>query len=555
MDNSKIRILLLLAIALLAFALWNKWQLFSHPPLQTTPTAQHQGDSNGSSTPELSSVSQTSTPRPAPLIAKNIAPIVVQTDVMNVKISPVGGKIISTTLVKYAQSSANKSPMPLLFDNQKGQYFVESGLTGSGIKTDAIRYQTAKMHYELGQRKELTVSMQARADGLMITKTLTFHRDSYQVDVNYHIQNLGSKIWQGRFFGQILRTPPQKLTHHFFDFFSHKSHAALTNYMTFTGAAVSTPNDHYNKLSFEDMAESNINQTVKTGWAAMIEHYFITAWIPTSGKAIKLYTRDYHGLYAVGLANPTLSIRPGHSATTGAKIYMGPAVMSRLKATAPYLDLTINFGWLWFLSIPIFMVMSLIHHIVGNWGWSIILVTLLIKLVLYPLSAKSYHSMAKMRRLQPRMQQLRETHAGDREAIGKATMQLYKKEGVSPLGGCLPIVVQIPIFIGLYYMLLASVELRQAPFIFWIKDLSAADPYFVLPIIMGISMFVQQRLSPSPPDPLQAKLFMLMPVLFTVLFLHFPSGLVLYWIVNNVVSILQQWYILRHYREKKTVKK
>jgi YidC/Oxa1 family membrane protein insertase len=313
----------------------------------------------------------------------------------------------------------------------------------------------------------------------------------------------------------------------------------------YTGAAISTQSNHYQKISFKDMDQSDVNVSTQGGWAAMLQHYFISAWVPNQNQTNQLYSRDYNGVYGIGMANPVISIAANNTAQTGATLYVGPAIAENLSAVAPYLDKTIDYGYLWFISQLLFSLMKGIYHFVGNWGWSIILVTVIIKIIFSPLSAKSYRSMANMRKLQPKITAIRERYKDDRQKLAKASMELYKAEKVNPMGGCLPILIQIPVFFALYWVIIESVELRQAPFILWIHDLSARDPYFILPVIMGLSMFIQQRLNPAPADPIQAKVMMFMPLLFTLMFLNFPSGLVLYWIVNNCISILQQWWITR----------
>jgi len=312
------------------------------------------------------------------------------------------------------------------------------------------------------------------------------------------------------------------------------------------GGAITSPDKAYQKISFSDMLDGNLSKNVKGGWAVMQQHYFLSAWIPNKQKTNHYYTSvSQNGIYTIGFVGPRLKIAPGDKLSTKTTFYAGPQLSDRLQAIAPNLDLTVDYGWLWFISIAIFWLMKKIYLLIGNWGWSIVLVTIAIKALFYKLSATSYRSMAKMRRLAPKIKALKERVGNDKQKMSQATMELYKKEKVNPFGGCLPILIQIPFFIALYYVLIESVELRQAPFIFWIHDLSIKDPFYVLPVLMGISMFIQQKLSPAPPDPIQAKMMMLLPVVFTVFFLNFPAGLVLYWFVNNTLSILQQWYVMR----------
>ena len=314
----------------------------------------------------------------------------------------------------------------------------------------------------------------------------------------------------------------------------------------YTGGAISSPEKRYEKITFDAMTEQPLSRDVQGGWVAMIQHYFVSAWVPGQQESNHLYTKALPDeRFIIGLVEPTVQVPPGATGTLDAELYMGPKDQTRLEQIATGLDLTVDYGWLWFIAQPLFWLLKWFHHLVGNWGVAIILVTLLIKLAFYKLSATSYRSMANMRRMAPKMQDLKQRYAGDREKLNHAMMELYKKEKINPLGGCLPIVVQIPVFIALYWMLLESVELRQAPFFLWIHDLSVMDPYYVLPLLMGVSMFIQQRLNPAPPDPIQAKVMMALPFVFTVFFAFFPAGLVLYWFVNNLISIAQQWFITR----------
>jgi YidC/Oxa1 family membrane protein insertase len=316
---------------------------------------------------------------------------------------------------------------------------------------------------------------------------------------------------------------------------------------SFLGAAYSSPDNHYEKIDFDDIQEGAFkNRDVQGGWVAMIQHYFTSAWAPQQQQQNLYYaTTDSRGRNVAAFAGPTQRLEPGSEAELNATLYAGPKIQERLEDVAPYLELTVDFGWLWFLANPLFWLLDKIHDVLGNWGWSIVVLTIFVKIVLFPLSATAYKSMAKMRKLGPEMQRIKEQYGDDRQKMSQEMMKFYQKEKINPLGGCLPILIQMPIFIALYWMLMESVELRHAPFILWIDDLSTKDPYFVLPILMGISMFVQQQLNPTPPDPMQAKIMKMLPIIFTFFFLWFPAGLVIYWIVNNTISIIQQWIITR----------
>jgi YidC/Oxa1 family membrane protein insertase len=379
---------------------------------------------------------------------------------------------------------------------------------------------------------------------LVVKKEFVFTKGRYLIEVNYNIVNNSDVEFKGYLNTQLLRSSPTE------------DKSSVFHVGSYTGASYSNPGVHrFQKVSFSDMTKTNLDADAKGGWIAMQQHYFLSAWIPDSTSDNKFYTRALNNDYTIGAVSQALTIKPSEQKLIGSKLYIGPEITSELKEIAPALDLTVDYGILWFLSSFLFLLMKGIYNFVGNWGWSIVLVTVFIKLAFYRLSATSYKSMAGMRKLQPKLQALRERYGDDKAKISQATMELYKQEKVNPLGGCLPIVIQIPVFIALYWVLLESVELRQAPFIFWIRDLASADPYHVLPLIMGGTMFIQQKLNPAPPDPMQAKVMMALPILFTGLFWNFPSGLVLYWIVNNTLSIVQQWYITRKFSDEKTVKK
>ena len=347
------------------------------------------------------------------------------------------------------------------------------------------------------------------------------------------MKNLKNTQWQGRFYKQLIR---KKVTQNKHLFEAH----------SYEGASMSSHQHPYEKVTFDQMAKANVDRTHAGGWIAMQQLYFLSAWVPHSQlQHHHFYTKSQpiDQLYMIGLLGPDVTIAPRASHTFLATLYTGPELTGRLAQLAPGLDRTVDYGWLWWISSIIFWLMSSIHAFIGNWGWAIVMTTIIIKFLLYPLSAASFRSMAKMRELQPKIQALKERYGDDRQALSRATMELYQKEKINPIGGCLPMLIQVPIFIGLYYVIIESVQLRQAPFLGWIVDLSVRDPYFILPILMGISMLIQQRLTPSAPDPAQAKMMMVVPVVFTVFFINFPAGLTLYWLVNNVVQILQQWYV------------
>jgi YidC/Oxa1 family membrane protein insertase len=365
---------------------------------------------------------------------------------------------------------------------------------------------------------------------------MSFQRGSYLIDVAYEIRNGSDQAITPHAYFQLTRdgNPAEQVE--------------AFGVTTFTGPAVFTDAGKFQKVHFEDIRDGDAKfvKTASDGWVAMVQHYFVSAWLPEQGTQREYFARSLgNNLYSAGLIMPVAAIAPGAEASVGTRLYAGPQEQDKLEGIAPGLDLVVDYGWLTVIAAPLFWVLSWFHSLTGNWGWAIILVTVAIKAVFFPLSAASYKSMAKMRVLGPRLQRMKELYGNDKAKMQQEMMNLYRTEKINPLGGCLPILVQIPVFIALYWVLLGSVEMRHAPWLGWIQDLSAKDPYFILPVIMGASMLIQMKLNPTPPDPIQAKVMMAMPIIFTFMFLWFPSGLVLYWVVNNVLSIAQQWQITR----------
>lgn len=551
MDNR--RIILYVALAVVVYFLVNAWQK-DYPPSNLKPSSPVTTEVNteGSILPNLpSSETQVNQPLPKSTAAEKQAEeshptklITVKTDVLSLVIDSQQGNIVGAQLLAYPVSADEPDrPMPLLYSQADKRFVANSSLftnINNAIQTSPIKFTSMATAYQLAEgEKQLRVTLEGKsADGLQVKKTFTLSRGSYLIRLDYDIDNTKDTAWTGYMNTQLLRTEPED------------TGSSLFQVGSYTGASYSEPGKHrYQKVSFKDMSKANLNTETTGGWIAMQQHYFLSAWIPEATAKSVFYTRKVDGNFTIGSVSQGLTINPGKSVQIGSNLYLGPETTAVLKTISPGLDLTVDYGWLWFLSGALFTLLKAVHSLVGNWGWSIVIVTILIKLVFYRLSATSYKSMANMRKLQPKLQALRDRYGDDKAKISQATMELYRQEKVNPLGGCLPILIQIPVFIALYWVLIESVELRQAPFIFWIKDLAAADPYHILPIIMGGTMLVQQRLNPTPPDPMQAKVMMFLPVLFTALFWNFPAGLVLYWIVNNTLSILQQWHISRKYND------
>lgn len=468
--------------------------------------------------------------------------ISIENDVLVLVVDLNGGDFVQSALPHFPARLDDPSiPFLLLENGSRRSYVAQSGLVGeNGIdKKGRARFTASQTSFQMAAGEDvLSVDLHyIDSDQVKITKRITMRRGDYLVDVEYLVDNRSSQRWQGNLFGQIKRDsspdPSSELS-------------SGMGMVPFLGTAITQPDERFNKFSFEDMSEKPFKEKLQGGWIAMIQHYFLSAWIPNPEQTHTYSTRvTGNGFNIGGFVSPALTVDPGNSGQTGASIYMGPKDQYRLKEISEYLDLSVDYGWLWWIAQPLFWLLINIYSIVGNWGIAIILLTVLIKAIFFQLSATSYKSMANMRRVQPKIVELRERYGDDKQKQSQAMMDLYKKEKINPLGGCLPILVQMPVFISLYWVLMESVELRQAPFYGWIHDLAVMDPYFILPLIMGASMFFQQKLNPPPPDPMQAKIMQWMPVMFTFFFLWFPAGLVLYWVSNNLLSIAQQWVITR----------
>lgn len=537
-----LRFVLVLSLAMVSFMLWEAWQRDYGPPARAaarpgdgapaTPAATDSGipalpASPGGQAPGFDAPSPAETEREL---------ITVETDVLRLKIDS-GGTLVFAELLNYPVSlEEGAKPIVLLDQSTSLFHVIQSGLIGTDAPSHEHQFSSPRKAYSLGENESvLKVPLRwVSEQGVAVSKVFELERGSYRIRLRHQVENRSGANWEGRQYAQIKRDDP--------------SRAGRMLLYTYTGAVLSGPEKRYDKISFDDMRDGPTKVDIANGWAAMIQHYFLTAVIPSDQQATyHYYTQDFaNGLYSIGHISPALRLAPGGQDELVGEVYVGPKLQADLAQLAEGLDLTVDYGWLWFLAKPLFWCLERLHGLTGNWGWSIILVTILLKLLFYHLSAAGYRSMANMRRVQPRLMALRDRYKDDRARMNQAMMQIYKEEKINPFGGCFPILVQIPVFIALYWVLLESVELRQADFILWLNDLSVKDPYFVLPVIMGVTMYIQQKLNPAPMDPLQEKVFKLLPLIFTVFFAFFPSGLVLYWVTNNILSIAQQWLIMKN---------
>jgi len=448
-----------------------------------------------------------------------------------------GGDLVRLELLQHKATEDKDKPFVLMEIDRNRTYLAQTGLIGEGLPNHKTEFKLDPVTYEMkSDADKLEIRMDApEANGLKVTKFYTFHRGNYQIDVGYVIENQRQQPLTTHAYYQLTRD-------------GIVPESSMTNIATFTGPAIYTDEGKFQKIAFTDVdkGKAKFVQKAKDGWMAMVQHYFVAGWTPRGKDEREFFVNKVaDNLYSAGIILPVAAIQPGQTVRIDVPLYAGPQEQAKLEKIAPGFDLVVDYGWLTVIASPIYWLLELIHRFVGNWGWSIILLTVLIKGMFFPLSAASYRSMAKMKVVTPKLMKIKEQFASDRNRMNQEMMELYRREKINPLGGCLPILVQIPVFIALYWVLLGSVEMRHAPWLLWIQDLSSKDPYYVLPIIMGVSMLVQTKLNPTPPDPIQAKVMMAMPIVFTFMFLWFPSGLVLYWTINNVLSIAQQWQITR----------
>ena len=548
------RLIALIVFSFSALMLWEAWQKHTAPQVPA-PSAQV-APTSVPSAPAKPGAPASSTPAQAPgttpsvegvssasVTAATGATVNVRTDLFDIDLNTMGGDIRKLTLLKVGSATDRAKALTLLSTDPQHFFVTQSGLLGDTLPTHKTVFTPEAAGYVMPQGADsLVVRLTARTpEGAQVTKRYTFHRGSYEIDVAYDVQNTTAQAIPAVAYFQFLRdnNPPSQ-------------EAAQTSHFggvsTFTGAGIYTEESKYLKLDFKDIDKDKhpYPNAAKDGWIAIVQHYFVSAWAPKQGVERDFFTTHVvDNLYTAGLKVPMGTIAPGETRSVSVPLYIGPQETEKLKTIAPGLDLVIDYGWLTILAKPIFWFLRWIHSWVQNWGWSIIILTITIKLVFYPLNAKAGRSMASMKVLQPKMEKLKQMYGEDRQKLNQAMMELYRTEKINPLGGCLPIVVQIPVFIALYWVLLGSIELRHAPWVGWIHDLSAPDPYFILPVIYAVSMFAQTRLNPQPADPVQARVMLIMPIAFSIFFLFFPSGLVLYWVVQNLLSIVQQWHINR----------
>ncbi|WP_443743084.1 membrane protein insertase YidC [Sutterella sp.] len=542
------------------FMLWDNYQVYK-------------GGKSFFGAPEQAQTAQAdqtaSIPAPAPAAAAQQTPeiqaaapvkepVVVTTDRMKVTFDLQGARIVGTEMLLFPQQAdwtqvglagmiLGREPakdlgnVKLLEAVPSHTYVAQSGLVGGDYPTHADEFRLVSKQLSLDGGDKLDVVFEADKGGVKVVKTYTFKRGFYGVDVSTTVKNETDKAITPQIYYQITRD-------------SSKPAGDNSMYSTFTGPAFYTSEENFQKLDFSDIRDKDAKFVEKTdnGWLAMVQHHFVSAWIPAQGESRLNYAREVSkDLYSVGTLITMKELAPGASATDAATFYSGPQEQARLEQLAPGLELVVDYGWLTFLAKPIYWLLDFLYGIVGNWGWAIVLLTCIVKAVLYPISAAGYRSMARMKEVTPRMKALQDKYKDDKQRLNQAMMELYRTEKINPVGGCLPIFLQIPVFLALYWVLQGSVELRGAPWILWVNDLAMPDPWFVLPLLMAATMFLQILLNPKPTDPVQAKVMYIMPLVFSIMFFVFAAGLVLYWLTNNVLSIAQQWWINKTIAEER----
>lgn len=539
MDTKRLVLFVIFSMSILM--LWDAWQRQNAPaePVQQAATV-----TPGQVPSAADAANANAVPLEADYKLASGQRISVTTDLYKADIETTGGDLRRLELLKHRAADDKTSNFVLLDDAAKPMVYVaQSGLIGADLPSHNAVFTSGATNYQMQDGKDtLEVRLSWASNGVIVDKVYTFHRNRYEIEVNYEVKNGSAAPITPVVYYQIVH-----------DSDSNQGSALMP---TFTGGSYYTEASKFKKLAFKDMEKEPLNLTSNDGWVGLLQHYFVSAWIPKDGLARKFYTEKLSdNMYRIGTKSTLGTIAPGASLTIPARLFTGPQTKHDLAASAPGLEYAVDYGWLTVVATPLFWLLSKIHTLVQNWGVAIILLTILIKAAFFRLSATSYRSMAQMRELAPRLQSMKEKFGDDRQKMQMAMMELYKTEKINPMGGCLPILVQIPVFIALYWVLLGSVELRHAPFFGWIKDLSAIDPYYILPVLMGATMIIQTKLNPKPADPMQAKIMTWMPIVFSVFFFFFPAGLVLYWLVNNVLSIAQQWYINKMIHAETLLKK
>ena len=558
MDN--IRFILVMAMLMISYMLWESWQIDYGPKPQAFVSDKPMM-AGSNQTASAGNPNQTETNQQSSAAESSNKIIRVKTDVFALEIDTEGGTLRNLDLLQYPHEKENTyvnkayeligmeapekdlSPIRLFDSNPENLFLAQSGLVASESSVIApdhhAIYSSEKTSYEmLDDQNEISIPLSwTNEQGLRITKTFTFTRGSYAIDVAHKVSNHSGKPWNGRQYNQLMRI-------------EHSDKSGNNFIRTYSGGVVYTQKDKYQKVKYDDMVDGNLDVSTQGGWSAFIQHYFASAWIPPAEEENHFYTKVLNnGRFVIGSYSQDVNVLPDSEGSFNAQMFVGPKIQPIMEAVTPGLELTVDYSWLTVVAKPIYWMLNKIYSFVGNWGLAILGVTFFIKALFFKLSKASFQSMAKMRKIQPRLKELQERYPDDRQKFNTEMMAMYKKEKVNPLGGCLPMLVQIPVFISLYWVLIETVELRQAPFMLWIQDLSAQDPFYLLPIVYGITMKIQQSLNPAPIDPLQAQVMKMFPIVFTVFFLFFPSGLVVYWICNNSLSIIQQWYITKHVLE------
>lgn len=559
------RAFLWMIFLLALFMLWDAWQVRNGNPSffgTPEPVKQEQVVENEIPSGDTQTVAQADSQTVASDVNVTIAqPVVVTTDLFKITFDAKGASVVRAELLKERQTpdwTTRGLPGLILGSSEEEQkdvgnvvlfdtsaqhvYKAETGLIGGNFPNHRTPFRLVSNNLTLQDGQEsLQVQFAATQGNVELVKTYVFHRGHYGIDVKHEVRNKGNVAISPSVYMQLTRDDSKVATDSSF-------------YNTFTGPAAYTDSEKFQKIDFESIADKDTDLPSQSneGWIAMLQHYFLTAWVPQQDSSRELYTRqlDKH-LFSIGSIVTVGEVAPGADKVVDSTLYVGPQDQRRLEYIAPNLDLVVDYGWLTFLAKPIYWLLAFLQGLVGNWGWAIVLLTVLVKAILYPISAAGYKSMARMRDVAPRMKAIQEKYANDKQALNQAMMELYRREKINPAGGCLPIMLQIPVFLALYWVLLATVELRGAPWLLWVNDLASPDPYIILPLLMVATMIIQMKISPRPTDPTQAKVMMIMPVVFGVMFFFFASGLVLYWLTNNVLSIWQQWYVNKQIEEER----